>query len=68
MPNYYVNKKAQTTGEHEVHKEGCPTPPDSANRLNLGFFTHCRDAVNEGRKYYTNIDGCKNCSPECHTR
>lgn len=68
MPNYYVNKNAQPTGEHEVHRDGCPTPPEPENRLNLGVFTNCWDAVREAGKYYRDVDGCRNCSPECHTR
>jgi hypothetical protein len=68
MPNYYVNRNAQEGGEHEVHRDGCPTPANSENRLYLGNFTSCNAAVVEARKHYDNVDGCKNCSLECHTR
>jgi hypothetical protein len=70
MPRYYVNKNRQTTGEHEVHKDGpCPTPAEPQNRDDLGYFTTCREAlVAAMAKGYQPVDGCKWCVPECHTR
>lgn len=65
---YYVNKNAQSTGEHEVHKEGCSYLPASENRLFLGCFDNCKDAVAEARKTYKVIDGCYYCCNSCHTR
>jgi len=68
MPSYYVNRNAQSTGEHEVHRDGCPTPPLYSNRQPLGYFATCRPAVVEARKYYDNVDGCAYCCPDCHRR
>ena len=68
MARYYVNTNAQPTGEHEVHRDGCPTPADVSNRKYLGEFTTCHGAVREAKKHYSNVDGCANCSPDCHTR
>ena len=68
MSTYYVNKNAQSTGEHEVHKEGCSRMPDIANRLYLGNFSTCQEAVRAAKHYYSNVDGCYYCSPACHTR
>lgn len=69
MDSYYVNRNAQPGGEHEVHKEGCPTPPNAANRDALGRFTHCSGALSAARaKGYPSVDGCKHCSPACHSR
>ena len=46
MPRYYVNKNAQSNGDHEVHRsDNCPTPADESNRLYLGQFDSCRPAV-----------------------
>lgn len=28
MARYYVNTNAQSTGEHEVHKDGCHRMPE----------------------------------------
>jgi hypothetical protein len=36
MPKYYVNKNAQSNGDHEVHTTNCPTPPNPKNRMSLG--------------------------------
>ncbi|PPT36228.1 hypothetical protein XarjCFBP7653_17265 [Xanthomonas arboricola] len=66
MNNYYVNNKSQPTGEHEVHKESCIHLP--TDRINLGVFFNCKDAVAAAKSYYSNVDGCFWCSRDCHTR
>ncbi|KAA3616833.1 MAG: hypothetical protein D8M58_17680 [Calditrichaeota bacterium] len=68
MSKYFVNKNAQSTGEHEIHKEGCSYLPDVQNRINLGDFSGCKAAMKKAKDYYTNVDGCYYCSIECHTR
>jgi len=68
MDLYYVNKQPQSDGYHEVHKIGCSHPADEKNRLYLGSFTNCRDAVKEAKETYDKSDGCKYCSEDCHTR
>ena len=65
---YYVNKNAQTTGEHEVHQSGCFWLPDIANRIYLGNFANAKDAVKAAKIYYGNVDGCYHCCKEAHTR
>lgn len=45
MDYYYVNKNAQSTGEHEVHKSTCSYLPHSSNLIGLGYFSNCVDAV-----------------------
>ncbi len=64
MPMYYVNKNT-----HEVHQEVvCPTPADQENRDDLGSHSSCHGAVDKAKqKGYTKANGCKNCSPACHT-
>lgn len=68
MPRYYVNQRAQSTGEHEVHKEGCTYLPEPQNRKDLGFHPDCHSAVREAKKTYDNVDGCFFCCNPCHTR
>ena len=68
MPIYYVNKNAQPTGEHEVHKVDCSRLPDLDNRVYLGSHTDCHGAIEEAKKHYSNVDGCYYCSKDCHTR
>lgn len=68
MPRYYVNKNAQSNGDHEVHQStGCPTPANEENRLYLGIFQTCHGAVREAKKHYPQSNGCANCCPDCHT-
>lgn len=67
MKKYYVNKKAQNNGDHEVHHEDCIYLPSTENRKYLGQFSSCKDAVKEAKKDYSESNGCKTCSNECHT-
>jgi len=68
MSVYYVNKRAQDNGDHEVHTSTCAFLPSSENRQYLGEFSHCRSAVQEAKKYYLKSNGCARCSPDCHTK
>lgn len=65
---YYVNKKAQANGDHEVHSENCIWLPNTENRYNLGRFNNCREAVAAAKNYYIQVNGCKTCSNPCHTQ
>lgn len=67
MTKYYVNKNAQANGDHEVHTESCSYLPSVSNRIYLGNFSNCRDAVKEARKHYFQVNGCYYCSYPCHT-
>jgi len=66
MAKYYVNKDAQPTGEHEVHKLGCTWFP--SNTIYLGEYNKCSDAIKKAKEHYSKVDGCYYCSKECHTR
>lgn len=67
MANYYVNKNAQSNGDHEVHTQDCRYLPESTNRKYLGEFSNCKDAVTEAKKTYSQSNGCRTCSYSCHT-
>ncbi len=67
MASYYVNKNAQSNGDHEVHTTGCSFLPEPHNRIYLGEFSSCSSAVQEARRYYTRVNGCFYCSRPCHT-
>ena len=68
MKKYYVNKNAQSNGDHEVHHEDCIYLPSVQNRIYLGEFSNCKPAVKEAEKHYSQSNGCKTCSNECHTQ
>ena len=65
---YYANKNAQSNGDHEVHNAECSKLPYESNRKFLGEFYTCKDAVNKAKETDSSADGCKICSPACHTR
>lgn len=66
MDYYYVNKNKQANGDHEVHKSDCSFLPDEENRIYLGNFSNCRDAVRKAKEHYTQSNGCFYCSNACH--
>lgn len=66
MASYYVNKNAQSNGDHEVHVASCYHLPDVANRIYLGEYNSCQPAVAEAKKYYSQVDGCFYCCSPCH--
>ncbi len=68
MTRYYVNRNAQSTGEHEVHKATCGRLPEPVNRIDLGNHSTCQQAIEAAKKHFTNVDGCAYCSPACHRR
>lgn len=67
MARYYVNKNAQSNGDHEVHKSGCSWMPEPQNRVSLGEHASCSTAVTEAKRHYPKSNGCFYCSRPCHT-
>lgn len=67
MSFYYVNKNAQSNGDHEVHTADCSYLPEPKNQKYLGYFSNCADAVKEAKKHFPQSNGCYYCSPKCHT-
>lgn len=69
MSTYYVNKESTypSSGEHEVHKEGCFRMP--TNRLHIGEFNNEHEAVQacQNASPTLKIDGCWHCCPNAHT-
>ncbi len=67
MDRYYVHTLTDAQGDHEVHKSTCDKLPKSENRIYLGEFSNCQQAVIEAKKRYSNSNGCYWCSRDCHT-
>ncbi len=69
MPYYYANINADEKGLNEVHTSTCAWLPSESNRATIGQYDNCRLAIaamkqaNPSHKF----DGCKHCSPSCHT-
>ncbi|MCY4089141.1 MAG: hypothetical protein OXF49_03405 [Candidatus Saccharibacteria bacterium] len=64
---YYVNRNAQSNGDHEVHVPSCSHCPNPENRIYLGTFSNCWAAVREAKKYFSQANGCYYCVNPCHT-
>lgn len=67
MAYYCVNSKEQPNGDHEVHESTCSFLPSEQNRIWLGDFESCHEAVREARKHFGQVNGCYYCSYACHT-
>lgn len=68
MASYYVNKVAQSNGDHEVHTTGCTYLPAESNRIYLGEFTSCQPAIVAAKRHYSQSNGCYWCCRPCHTQ
>lgn len=68
MASYFVSTIAKENGDHEVFAQGCSWMPDSSNRMYLGEFSNCIDAMREARKHYQQVNGCYYCCTPCHTQ
>lgn len=68
MAHHYVNRNAQSNGDHEVHKQGCSWMPSEVNRVYLGNFDSCAPAVRQAKSHYSQVNGCYYCCPACHTQ
>jgi hypothetical protein len=67
MAYYYLNQNEQSNGDHEVHERECYRLPAEENRIYLGWFTSCVDAVKAAKQHYRQSNGCYHCSRACHT-
>ena len=70
--NYYLGLVTDNPNRnHEVHKETCSELPSPRKREYLGSFPTSRAALNQAKKNHPSwddIDGCRICCPEIHTR
>ncbi|PKL30884.1 hypothetical protein CVV43_05095 [Candidatus Saccharibacteria bacterium HGW-Saccharibacteria-1] len=71
MAYFYINRNAQEDGYHEVHNDNnnCSHPPLTENRVRLGIYNTCSEAIAAARKANPGllIDGCYYCT-NCNTR
>lgn len=67
MERYYVNRNAQSNGDHEVHIETCSFISSMDNKEDLGSFYSCQSAVQEAQRRGYNANGCATCCPKSHT-
>ena len=68
---YIVNKYSDDKGRHEVHNlNTCTHLPKMENRILIGDFNNCLDAIKEAKKKWPDpnfkFDGCYHCCYSCH--
>ena len=68
MPNYFINKnQTHNPGlHHEVHTQEHAAKLGVRDSIYLGWFSNELEAVREGRRYYSDADGCAVCCPRAH--
>lgn len=74
MSRYILNKNKQDSESgknNEVHNENtCDHLPLLGNRIFLGYFNNCQDALSKAKSDYpgskNDIDGCYWCCNPCH--
>ncbi|SDB21512.1 hypothetical protein [Bauldia litoralis] len=77
MAKYILNQNQQDSASganNELHDEtpgACNRLPLSSNRLDVGYFSNCGEAMAEARRKYpslsSRLDGCYYCCPTCHS-
>lgn len=68
MKKYYINNnQTRNPGlHHEVHTEEHAQQLKIANKTYLGEFSSETEAVQAGKGYYSDADGCAICCPKAH--
>ncbi|WP_295534029.1 hypothetical protein [uncultured Thioclava sp.] len=70
MGLFYLNKRQTNDIDYEVHLDGCYWLTLVTDKEYLGNFVECSGAVAEAKRQHPTwyrINGCKHCSPACHT-
>jgi len=70
MNNYRLNRNtgSNPNGNNEVHKDTCVHYSGLLSYEDLGSHWTCSSAVQKAKSLgYSKADGCKTCSPGCHT-
>ena len=68
MGGYYVNPNRQSSGDYEVHLQGCYWLSLVSGPVYLGWFSSCAPAVATAANLgYRPANGCYYCARACHT-
>jgi hypothetical protein len=63
MAQFYVEKKANVSGEHIVHSSTCSSLPATENMHYLGAFSNANAPVNKASNRYVKVSTCPKCLP-----
>ena len=64
---YYISRRAQKSGDHEMHVLGCNYMPSEKNARLLGVFFSEEKALEAAREIYPESDGCYYCCKKTDT-
>jgi hypothetical protein len=64
MKSYYVRIKPQLNGTYAVHREDCPFLPSKENRIYLGKYSSCFEALKHAKMYFREATGCYFCTTQ----
>ncbi|HJV50869.1 MAG TPA: hypothetical protein VJ652_05405 [Noviherbaspirillum sp.] len=64
MQHYYVEKQEKANGAHEIHVPRCTYLPEADDRIYLGTFTNCADALRAAQTHYDKAASCRWCCKE----
>lgn len=63
---YFIAKKSQSDEKHLIHKDNCPFLPVPEKRIYLGKFHSHNEALNNGKRIFTNSNCCIFCAKEAN--
>ena len=68
MKDYYFNSSADDKGNHEVHTRDCSWLPNINNRVYIGYYSNCKDAISAAKNQHPSksFDGCFWCCRNCN--
>ena len=68
MPDYYINKNSTLNPgyHHEIHTQEHTETLRIRDKIYLGWFANEIEAVEKGKTYYSDADGCAVCCPKAH--
>ena len=68
MTFYYFNSNTDDKGNHEVHTDTCAFLPSVSNRVLIGYYGSCEEAIKQAQSLYPSytFDGCYFCCHSCH--
>lgn len=65
---FYINKKPQQNGEHELHTGTCVFLPHETRRIDIGEYFCCNTAVEVSKNYFKKVNSCYFCLRLYHER
>lgn len=68
MKHYYINNNSTCNPgfHHEVHTKEHAEQLQISSKTYLGYFSSEVEAVQKGKEYYSDADGCAICCPKAH--